>query len=61
MSTKKSKKSIATPPIKRKAASAHRVFKTTVEVGDLITFDPTGEQLKIAKIERGRITFEKRP
>ena len=61
MSTKKSKQSIATPRTKRKAASAHRVFKTTVEEGDLITFDPTGEQLKIAKIERGRITFEKRP
>ena len=61
MSTKKSKKNIATPPIKRKAVSAHRVFNTTVEEGDLITFDPTGEQLKIAKIERGRITFEKRP
>lgn len=37
------------------------MFMTTVEEGDLITFDPTGEQLKIAKIERGRITFEKRP
>ena len=36
-------------------------FDTVVKEGDLITFDPTGEQLKIAKIEGETITVEKLP
>ena len=36
-------------------------FDTVVREGDLITFDPTGEILKIAKIEGETITIEKLP
>jgi hypothetical protein len=36
-------------------------FHTVVREGDLITFEPTGEQLKIAKIEGETITIEKLP
>lgn len=36
-------------------------FSTVVREGDLITFDPTGEQLKITKIEGETITIEKLP
>ncbi len=45
----------------RAAASRPRHFDTVVKVGDRITFDPTGEQLRVAKIENGQITFEKLP
>lgn len=40
---------------------AHTTFDTVVREGDLITFDPTGEILKIAKIEGDTITIEKFP
>ena len=36
-------------------------FDTVVREGDMITFDPTGEQLKIAKIDGETITLEKLP
>lgn len=39
--------------------SGQRVFRTQVEVGDVISFDPTGEQLRVSKIADGQITFEK--
>jgi hypothetical protein len=34
---------------------------TIVRVGTAITFAPTGERLRVAKIEDGKITFEKLP
>ena len=34
---------------------------TVVRVGTAITFAPTGERLRVAKIENGEITFEKLP
>lgn len=37
------------------------LFDTVVREGDLITFDPTGEQLKITKIDGETITIEKLP
>ena len=37
------------------------VFNTVVREGDMITFDPTGEQLKITKIDGETITIEKLP
>lgn len=54
-------------PRGRAAASAtrapgnRRVFRTQVAVGDVISFDPTGEELRVTRIEGGRITFEKQP
>ena len=39
----------------------HRTFRTQVAEGDVIQFDPTGEQLRVAKVEADRITFEKLP
>lgn len=48
-------------PADRKPHPDQRTFRTQVAVGDVISFDPTGEQLRITKIERDRITFEKLP
>jgi hypothetical protein len=36
-------------------------FDAVVKVGTAITFAPTGEKVRITKIERGEITFEKLP
>ena len=36
-------------------------FDAVVKVGTAITFAPTGERLRITKIEGGEITFEKLP
>jgi hypothetical protein len=38
-----------------------RKFDATVHEGMAITFGPTGEKLRIAKIANGTITFEKLP
>jgi hypothetical protein len=46
------------PPAKR---SSIQHFDTMAEVGTAITFAPTGEKLRIAKISAGKITFEKLP
>ena len=43
------------------AKSSQRQFDTLVEVGTAITFAPTGEKLRVAKIANGTITFEKLP
>jgi hypothetical protein len=47
----------------RSAASRSGVhhLDTVVRVGTAITFAPTGERLRVAKIEEGQITFEKLP
>ena len=42
-------------------ASAVRHLDTVVREGTAITFAPTGERLRVAKIEAGKITFEKLP
>ena len=49
------------PASKPKANRSARVIDAIVEEGDLITFTPTGEQVRITKVEAGRITFEKSP
>lgn len=36
-------------------------FDAVVKVGTAITFAPTGEKVRITKIEGGEITFEKLP
>lgn len=41
--------------------AAHRVTDTVAREGDLITFAPTGEQVRITAIRDGEITFEKLP
>ncbi len=46
---------------RRKDAPKGRMVDTVVREGDLITFGPTGEQVRVARIEGGTITFEKRP
>lgn len=56
---------------RRKVAGAGRARKSVrrgvqhldaiVRVGTAITFAPTGERLRVAKIEDGQITFEKLP
>jgi hypothetical protein len=46
---------------RRAPASAVRHLDTIVRVGTAITFAPTGERLRVAKIEKGQITFEKLP
>ena len=48
-------------PAERKSRPAHRVYRTQVAEGDVIRFDPSGEQLRVTKIEDGQITFEKLP
>lgn len=50
----------------RSSAGASRkgqstTFDTVVREGDMITFDPTGEILRIAKIDGETITIEKLP
>jgi hypothetical protein len=49
----------------RKPSSARkpnmRQFDALVKVGTAITFAPTGEKVRITKIEGGEITFEKLP
>jgi len=42
-------------------AAAVRHLDTGVREGTAITFAPTGERLRVAKIEAGKITFEKLP
>lgn len=46
---------------RRTPASGMRHLDTIVRVGTAITFAPTGERLRVAKIEDGKITFEKLP
>jgi hypothetical protein len=41
--------------------SSVQQFDAVVKVGTAITFAPTGERLRITKIEGGEITFEKMP
>ena len=48
-------------PAQAKLGTGHRIFRAEVGEGDVISFDPTGEQLRVSKIENGRITFEKLP
>lgn len=36
-------------------------FDTIVHEGDMITFGPTGEKLRVSRIAHGEITFEKFP
>ena len=43
------------------SAAGVRHLDTVVRVGTAITFAPTGERLRVAKIEDGKITFEKLP
>lgn len=38
-----------------------RQFDAVVKVGTAITFAPTGERVRITKIEGNKITFEKSP
>jgi hypothetical protein len=57
--SKRAAKSTRAP--RRAAASAVRHLDTIVRVGTAITFAPTGERLRVAKIEDGQITFEKLP
>ena len=38
-----------------------QTFDAVVGVGTAITFSPTGEQLRVTKIEGKKITFEKSP
>ena len=49
------------PGADRKLQSDQRTYRTQVAEGDVIQFDPTGEQLRVTKIEADRITFEKLP
>ncbi|MDH4249238.1 MAG: hypothetical protein OEW39_15640 [Deltaproteobacteria bacterium] len=55
--TPKRPKAAAAPGSKRPARATQ--VDTLVREGDFITFSPTGEQLRVAKIEAGQITFEK--
>jgi hypothetical protein len=45
----------------RTARGTTHHLDTIVRVGTAITFAPTGERLRVAKIEDGKITFEKLP
>jgi hypothetical protein len=46
-------------PVTTGASVTH--LDAVVRVGTAITFAPTGERLRVAKIENGKITFEKLP
>ena len=50
-------KSAGKPRSNRAALGVHT--DTLVKEGDFIMFAPTGEQLRVVKIEAGSITFEK--
>lgn len=64
--TKSQSRSLPSNTSQRSSAGKSRkgqrsTFDTVVREGDMITFDPTGEILKIAKIEGETITIEKFP
>jgi hypothetical protein len=61
MKTSKARAPARPQAAERKLQTDHRIFRTQVAEGDVIRFDPTGEQLRVTKIENGRITFEKLP
>lgn len=51
----------ARKPIRALQSGSVQHVDTVVRVGTAITFAPTGERLRVAKIENGKITFEKLP
>lgn len=56
------KKTAQNTAIRSKTANdMPKVFDAIVEEGDLISFDPTGEKLRVTKIDGGKIVFEKTP
>jgi hypothetical protein len=59
MKSKQAQGRVRKPPPASK--SNMRKFDATVHEGMAITFGPTGEKLRIAKIANGTITFEKLP
>ena len=64
ISTKRAKSKRAQKPTRaRRPASRSTTthLDAIVRVGTAITFAPTGERLRVAKIENGQITFEKLP
>ncbi|HKJ00425.1 MAG TPA: hypothetical protein VKB51_18280 [bacterium] len=61
MKTAKERPQVGLQPARPKRQPDHRVFRTQVAEGDVIRFDPSGEQLRVMKIENDRITFEKIP
>ncbi len=48
-------------PPSQKQKERPRKFDALVKVGTTLSFDPTGEKLRITKIEGEQITFEKLP
>jgi len=61
-------KSIKTPSVPcgnhskdKKPSLVSPMFDAVVREGDTIRFDQTGEEIRIAKIESGKITFAKHP
>ncbi len=58
------KTGLPAPIVSKRAARVRagvRHLDTVVRVGTAITFAPTGERLRVTKIEAGKITFEKLP
>jgi len=54
-------RSVKTAPRATSVRAGVRHLDTVVRVGTAITFAPTGERLRVTRIEHGRITFEKLP
>ena len=63
ISTKRAKAKQARKTTRTRSASRASTthLDAIVRVGTAITFAPTGERLRVAKIENGQITFEKLP
>ena len=59
--TKRKSVPSTSPPGGKKARTVPPVFHAVVREGDTITFDTTGEEIRITRIEDGKITFEKLP
>jgi hypothetical protein len=62
ISTKRTAAKRARKPVRASRSGSRTThLDAIVRVGTAITFAPTGERLRIAKIENGKITFEKLP
>ena len=60
-STKRKSVQTTSPSGGKKSGKVPPVFDALVREGDSIIFDTTGEEIRITKIEDGKITFEKHP
>ena len=61
ISAKQSKENSAQPSRDGSAADSGSPEETITNEGGLITFSPTGERIRIRRIQKERVTLEKSP